>query len=83
MNDKIYSITGGKGGEGPVEKKLPTHQYVLFDRHDEEYNAEGFLIFTTSHVAIMRDEGEGAVPVLLLPMDLFKSAEIDEDEAPF
>ncbi len=82
-NDNIFSIhNGGKKASG--ENTLPVNDYCLIDMTGEEFFGTGFLIFTSHHVAIMRDNGDGAVPVTMMPLANLKVAEIvEEEEAPF
>lgn len=58
---------------------VPQYEYRVNYMDGNTSKAAGFLIFTTQHVAIMRDEGEGAVPVLVVPTSMVRSVEIVED----
>lgn len=69
----------------PDEDVIPQNPYVITDIDNDEYVAEGFLLFTSQHMAVMRDNGKGALPVLVIPLGRVKSAELveDDDDAPF
>lgn len=74
-------VTGGKD----ANDKIKSNEYLVIDVDDREYPAYGFLIFTSQHVAVMQDDGDGAIPALVIPLSRLKSAELieDDDEAPF
>lgn len=81
-DDNIFNIVqGGKTGETP-EQSLPEADYEITLLSGNRYYARGFLIFTTHHVAVMRDvAGLGAVPVLIVPLANLEAAEaMDDDE---
>lgn len=81
MNDNITQfgvVNGGKTEE--TEDSIPTLPYILEDIDGNQFPAEGFLIFTSQHVAIMRDTGKGAVPVMVVPLNRLKVAELFEDD---
>lgn len=72
---------GGKGDTtqpAPTDT-IPTNSYEITDIDGDMYGAEGFLIFTAQHVAIMRDEGAGAIPVLVMSLNRLKVAELTEE----
>jgi len=69
---KFGAITGGKDNE--AEDTIPQNDYFVVDVDDIEYDINGFLIFTPHHLAIMRDEGKGAVPALVLTIARVKTA---------
>lgn len=84
-DDNVFrfgQIKGGKDGGGPEEEEpgIPVNDYVISDVDGEEFYATGFLIFTSHHLAIMRDDGKGAIPVLVLPINRVKAAEIYEED---
>lgn len=78
MDDNIihFDNAKSKSTKGPTE--VPQHQYVLVDIDNEEFTEFGFLIFTAQHIAVMHEKGEGAVPVLVMPLHRNKVAYIDE-----
>lgn len=76
-NDNVFSLVPGGAAK---EDGLPSNRYVLEDIDGHEYGAEGFLIFTAQHIAVMRDIGKGAIPVLVMPLTQLKVAEIYEDD---
>lgn len=82
MNDdgNILHFGSVKGGKEDKENKIPTNNYVVLDADNEQFFGSGFMIFTSHHLAIMRDEGDGAVPVLVLPISRVKAAELVEDD---
>jgi len=80
-NDNVFrfgAISGGKAEED--EPRIPTNDYIITDMDNNELFGRGFLIFTPHHIAIMRDFGAGAVPVLVLPLGRIKAAELNEEE---
>lgn len=77
MNDNIISLVP-KSGDG--EDRLPQNNYLIIDVDGYEYEGVGFVIFTTHHVAIMRDDGKGAVPVVVVPLGRVRCCEIIDDE---
>lgn len=100
MDDKddknvFKMISGGKditpkvAAEPTVapEETIPMNPYEIITINDERLYAEGFLLFTSQHIAVMRDNGSGALPVLVVPLNMVKYAELcevdDESELPF
>lgn len=80
-NDNIVSFGTVKGGKDTSdENRIPTNDYVVVDMDDQEYVVNGFLIFTSQHLAIMRNSGDGAIPVLVLPLNRVKLAVLDEED---
>lgn len=78
-DDNIFSIhQGGKAAN--EEETLPQNDYYITDVDDEDYFGTGFCIFTTHHVAIMKDTGKGAIPVVVIPLLRIKSVELVEDD---
>lgn len=68
-----------------VDEGIPTNTYRIVNIQNEEQIATGFLLFTSQHVAVMRDDGKGAIPVLVLPLNMCKFAELmpDQPELPW
>lgn len=80
-NDNIITFGQVKGGKTEAEaEKLPTALYTIVDIDDQEWDATGFCIFTTSHIAIMKETPQGATPVLVVPLHRVKAVFIDDDE---
>ena len=72
-------VQGGKGV--PSTQEISQNEYVIVDRDGNNYFAEGFALFTSQHIAIMRDTGSGALPILIMPLDRVHIVElIDEEE---
>lgn len=74
-NDNIVqfgSIKGGKDEDN--EAGVPMHHYQIKDFDDEIHEAYGFIIFTPQHVAVMRDTPEGALPLMIFPLEHVKYA---------
>jgi hypothetical protein len=85
-NKNVFQILAGGKTEDvtlAVEPGTPVNEYVIIDKDGQEHFAEGFLIFTSQHVAIMRDAPDGALPVLVMPLSDVKRAELVEDEEVF
>lgn len=83
-NGNIFKIL--QGGKSPTSTDpdisgIPQNAYVITDINNCEHFAEGFLLFTSQHIAIMRDTGAGALPVLVMPLDKVFSAELLEDDS--
>lgn len=64
----------------PDSDSIPQNPYVITDVDGEEYYADGFLLFTSQHMAVMRDNAAGALPILVVPLHRVKSAELVEDD---
>jgi hypothetical protein len=81
-NDNIFTIQGGKKDED--DDTLPLNEYTIIDIDGDHWPAEGFLVFTSQHVAVMRDTGKGAIPAMCIPLDRVKVAgltsELFDDE---
>lgn len=72
---KFGTITGGKEVEEQEDTKLPPqHDYMVVDLDDNAFEVNGFLIFTTHHLAIMKNDGDGVIPALVLPFERVKAA---------
>lgn len=76
---RFGTVTGGKTDTPSVEDGIPINDYIIHCTDGDDYYARGFLIFTPHHLAIMRDEGKGAIPVLVLPISKVHAAELYED----
>ena len=74
---KFGAVKGGK--EVEEDNSIPENDYIVIDIEDNELESSGFLIFTPHHLAIMRDNGKGAVPVLCLPIGRVKAAVLASD----
>lgn len=75
-NNIVQLIKGGKEDE----QTLPFYEYVIVDRTGREFYHDGFLLFTSQHVAIMQDRGQHTVPVFLLPLSELSFLEIIDDD---
>lgn len=64
----------------PETDKIPMNDYAITDIDNDVLFAYGFIIFTSHHIAIMRDEGNGPVAVLVVPLSRVKVAELLDDE---
>lgn len=81
-DNNVFKFGAVKGGKDTTEEKteIPVNDYVILDIDDHEFYATGFLIFTPHHLAIMRDNGAGAIPVMVMPIGRVKAAEIFDEE---
>lgn len=86
MADVINFNGGGKSTTD--DNKLPVNEYLITtltpDPETGSYNrvAMGFCVFTSHHIAIMRDFGESPVPVLVVPLtNVYSSELVQPDEA--
>lgn len=72
-----------------TEPEIPQNAYVIVDFDDNQHFANGFLLFTSQHVAVMEEREGGPVPSLVLPLSnvkfaqLYNAAEDVEVELPF
>lgn len=78
-DDNIFTmVPGGKQPPETEEPKLPHNEYCIVTTDGDEFVGTGFLIFTTHHIAIMQDDGKGAIPIILLPLASLKVAGLSE-----
>jgi hypothetical protein len=59
---------------------FPVDSYVVVDVDGFEWYAEGFLVFTPDHVAIMKPGVKMAVPALVIPISRVKAALLDDED---
>lgn len=79
-NDNVFRLGSVKGGKDTTaEETIPVNDYVIMDLDGTEFFGTGFMIFTSHHIAIMKDNGNGAIPVLVVPIARVKAAELYED----
>lgn len=83
-NDNIFQILpGGKLPGGPEDTSdndsLPVYDYIIVTNNGDEFPGSGFLIFTSHHVAIMKDNGKGAIPLVVVPLTDVKVAALAEN----
>lgn len=79
MSDNDNIIPFGSVNTTKPEEVTPEYDYKIDTKDNETYIARGFLIFTPQHIAVMRPLEEGALPVLILPLETIKSARLMED----
>ena len=73
---KFGAIDGGK----EADEDFPSHPYIIIDIDDNEYEYDGYLIFTSHHVCIMEDGGaRGPVAGLMLPLHRVKVAAMADE----
>lgn len=78
-NDNVFGIV--QGGKGEAEdQKFPVNVYAIMDQDHTEHLHSGFMIFTSQHLAVMRDDGHGAIPIFVIPLQNVKYAEVLEEE---
>lgn len=79
-NDNIVSLISKT-----EEPSTIISNYRIEDIEGNIFEGEGFLVFTTQHVAIMTDTPLGSIPVVVVPLFRVKVAELMEDneEVPF
>ena len=82
MNDNVlqFGAPNNKTGSSETGDKFPEYNSVVVDFEGVEFYGRGFLIFTPHHCAILTDFGNGAVPVLVVPLIRVKVAEMAADE---
>lgn len=76
--DNVIRIVSSN--EDTTANTIPQSDYRLNFVNGEFAQAYGFLVFTSQHVAIMRDEGTGAIPILVAPLGTVQYANIVEAE---
>lgn len=80
MNDDNIIPFGQVQGGKDDDDSVPVNNYEIKDIDGEIHAAEGFLIFTPQHVAIMRPLDEGALPLVILPLSFVKYARLAQAE---
>lgn len=75
-DDNVVSLVP-QNNNGP---SIPESDYVIINHQGEEMFATGFLLFTSHHVAVMRDTGNGALPILVVPLTAVAYAALVEDD---
>lgn len=71
----VFKFGAVKGGKADDEQdSIPQNDYFVVDIDGYEFDINGFLIFTPHHLAIMRDEGKGAIPALVMPIARVRTA---------
>lgn len=78
--NNIFRIVQGGATEEPSSDDLPVNHYVITDIENDEFFGTGFLVFTSQHVAVMKETPKGAIPALVVPLNRVKSAELIEDD---
>lgn len=72
-----------QGGKTTIidDDRVPTSPYIIVDIKGREFFHEGFLLFTSQHVAVMQEQTPGnPIPVFLMPLVNLDFAEIMEDD---
>jgi len=54
--------------------------YEITDIDDVIHVADGFLLFTSQHVAVMQETPRGALPIFVIPLTRVKFVEMVEEE---
>lgn len=78
--DNIIRIVTSNEDTAGTESTIPQSDYRLNFVNGEFAQAYGFLVFTSQHVAIMRDDGTGAIPILVAPLGTVQYANIVEEQ---
>jgi hypothetical protein len=82
-DENVFRFGEIKGGKTEAKDEgIPVDNYRIIDIDNEEWTATGFLVFTPHHLAVMRDDGKGAIPIIVLPLHRVKAGGLvsDEDE---
>lgn len=81
--DTVFKLFKGGKEQDNQPNAVPVNTYEITLDDGTTHVATGFLIFTAQHVAVMRDEGDGAIPVLVMPLHRLQMAllsdEVDAD----
>lgn len=78
-DDNVFQFGALDGGKD-AKKEIPQDDYIVKDVWGQTYFAHGFMIFTSEHVAIMKETDAGAIPVLLMPLTQVNIIFIDDEE---
>ena len=78
-DDNIVPFGSFEGGKSDKDM-FPSNPYIIEDIDGNVYGAEGYLIFTSQHVCIMENVGEGAIPSVMIPLSRLKVVELAEDD---
>lgn len=74
---KLFSVVS----DNTQEADKPSQSYYIQDIDGEEFVRDGFCVFTSQHVAIMRDQQDGsATPILVIPLARVKIVDLIEDD---
>ena len=76
----IFSIVSNNTPPAPADDLVPVYEYVITDTQHNEHFASGFLLFTSQHIAVMRDTPRGALPIFVMPLSEVYCAELLEDD---
>lgn len=88
-NGNVIKFGAVQGGKADQEDDIPQHNYMIETITGNQVGAKGFLVFTPQHIAIMRNLPEGALPVLVVPLDkvaytkIVEIMDADNPELPF
>jgi hypothetical protein len=78
-NDNIFQLISKTPETAEPDEPLD-FDYVIIDRQGNEHYHSGFLLFTSQHIAVMRETPKGALPVFVIPLDQVYLAELIEDD---
>lgn len=59
---------------------FPMNDYIVTDVNNREWYATGFLVWTDTHVGVMKSTDMGAIPALLLHNNVVIAVELYEDD---
>lgn len=77
---KVFNIfQGGRTEQPEDEKQIPELEYVIVDQDNNRFDIKGFVVFTPQHLALMRDDGKGPIPILVMPLTNVKFAGLAKD----
>jgi hypothetical protein len=85
-NNIIQLVSKSTNTTVEADMATPVHDYAIYDIGGLTHLATGFLLFTSHHVAVMRETPHGALPVFMLPLTelrFVKLTENNEEDAPF
>lgn len=75
--NNVFRIVSNKDTQ-PETNELPVNTYRLIDINGYSEDWVGFLVFTSQHVAVMREQGSGAIPLAVMPLNMLHRAVIVE-----
>lgn len=75
MNDNVIPFK-----VADKEPKLPNNDYLVVDINNEEFDVNGFLVFTTHHIAVMKEVDGNSIPSFVLPLHRLDHVELIDDE---
>jgi len=78
-NNNIFTLVAQANSQ-EAKPSIPEYDYEILNRDGQSFIHRGFMLFTSQHIAIMRETDVGALPIFVIPLDQVAFAEIIEDD---